>query len=30
MTTEILPPSPEERSALWSELVAQVEGYFER
>ncbi len=28
MTTELLLPSPEERSALWSELVAQAEAYF--
>jgi len=29
ISTEILLPSHEERSALWSELVAQAEGYFE-
>jgi len=29
MITDILLPSPEERSALWSELVAQAEAYFE-
>jgi glutamate/tyrosine decarboxylase-like PLP-dependent enzyme len=30
MITEILLPGPGERSALWSELVAQAEEYFER
>ena len=29
MITEILLPGPGERSALWSELVAQAEDYFE-
>lgn len=30
MITEILLPGPGKRSALWSELVAQAEDYFER
>jgi glutamate/tyrosine decarboxylase-like PLP-dependent enzyme len=29
MTTELLLPSPEERSTLWAGLVAQAEAYFE-